>query len=158
VRSGNDPAGKHCVVVGRSNIVGRPMASLPAAQGPRRRRDRDGRAFAHADLGALTQLADILIVAVGRPRTVTRDMVKPGARVVIDDGREPRRGRLGRPGLSGWWGDVDFDGRAPEVASAITPVPGGVGPMNARAAHVETRSTRPRALSADAGPAVEAFR
>lgn len=126
VRSGNDPSGKHVVVVGRSNIVGRPMASLLL------RKARGGNAtvtVAHSrtpDLGAMTRLADIIIVAVGRPDTVTPDMVRPGA-VVIDVGTnrvdDPSRERGYRT-----VGDVDFDG-VKEVASAISPVPGGVGPM-----------------------------
>ncbi len=126
LRSGNDPAGKHVVVVGRSNIVGKPMAFLLL------RRARGGNAtvsVAHsrtADLGGLTRRADVLIVAVGRPDTITREMVKPGA-AVIDVGtnrvEDPSRERGYRI-----VGDVDFEG-VREVASAITPVPGGVGPM-----------------------------
>lgn len=126
LRSGNDPAGKHVVVVGRSNIVGRPMASLLLRKG------KGGDAtvtVAHSrtrDLGAVTRLADILVVAIGRPNLVTRDMVRPGAVVIdvgvnrVDDVASPRGYRL--------VGDVAFDEVA-EVASAITPVPGGVGPM-----------------------------
>ncbi len=126
VRTGNDPRGKHVVVVGRSNIVGRPMASLLL------RRGRGGDAtvtVAHsrtADLGAITRLADIVIVAVGRPGTVTADMVRPGA-VVIDVGTN----RVDAPDTERGYkvvGDVDFDA-VREVASWITPVPGGVGPM-----------------------------
>ncbi len=85
VRSGNDPSGKHCVIVGRSNIVGRPMASLLLRKAP------GGNAtvtVCHSrtpDLGAVTRLADILIVAIGWPEMVTADMVRPGA-VVIDVG------------------------------------------------------------------------
>jgi methylenetetrahydrofolate dehydrogenase (NADP+)/methenyltetrahydrofolate cyclohydrolase len=126
LRSGNDPAGKHAVVVGRSNIVGRPLASLLLRKGS------GGDAtvtVAHSrtsDLGAVTRLADILIVAVGRPETVTADMVKPGAVVIdvgtnrVDDSTRERGYRL--------VGDVVFD-EVKEVASAISPVPGGVGPM-----------------------------
>jgi methylenetetrahydrofolate dehydrogenase (NADP+) / methenyltetrahydrofolate cyclohydrolase len=126
LRSGNDPAGKHCVVVGRSNIVGRPMASLLLRKG------RGGDAtvtVAHSrtkDLGAITRLADILIVAIGRANTITADMVREGAVVIdvgvnrVDDPKEKRGYRL--------VGDVDFEGVS-RVASAITPVPGGVGPM-----------------------------
>lgn len=126
LRSGHDPAGKHVVVVGRSNIVGRPMASLLL------RRGRGGDAtvtVAHSrtpDLGAVTRLADILVVAVGRPDTVTADMVREGAVVIdvgvnrVDDPSAPRGYRL--------VGDVDFEG-VREVAGALTPVPGGVGPM-----------------------------
>lgn len=126
MRTGHDPAGKHCVVVGRSNIVGRPMASLLLRKG------RGGNAtvtVAHSrskDLGAITRQADILIVAIGRAGTVTKDMVKPGAVVIdvgvnrIDDPSSPKGYRL--------VGDVAYD-EVREVASAITPVPGGVGPM-----------------------------
>jgi methylenetetrahydrofolate dehydrogenase (NADP+) / methenyltetrahydrofolate cyclohydrolase len=126
LRSGHDPAGRHVVVVGRSNIVGRPMASLLLARG------RGGDAtvtVAHsrtADLAAMTRLADILVVAIGQPHFVTADMVRPGAVVIdvgvnrIDDPAAPKGSRL--------VGDVDTEGVA-AVASAITPVPGGVGPM-----------------------------
>jgi methylenetetrahydrofolate dehydrogenase (NADP+)/methenyltetrahydrofolate cyclohydrolase len=126
LRSGHDPAGKHCVVVGRSNIVGRPMASLLLRKG------RGGDAtvtVAHSrtkDLGALTRQADILIVAIGKAGLITRDMVKPGAVVIdvgvnrVEDPSHPKGYRL--------VGDVVFD-EVREVAGAITPVPGGVGPM-----------------------------
>lgn len=115
--NGYEIAGKHAVVVGRSNIVGLPVAKLLL----------DANAtvtVAHSrtpDLGAVTRQADILVVAVGRPGLVTGDMVKPGA-VVIDVGvnRHPVTGKL--------CGDVDFESAAP-VAGAITPVPGGVGPL-----------------------------
>jgi methylenetetrahydrofolate dehydrogenase (NADP+) / methenyltetrahydrofolate cyclohydrolase len=126
MRSGCDPAGKHVVVVGRSNIVGRPMASLLL------RRGRGGDAtvtIAHSrtpDLGAVTRLAEILIVAVGRPEFIDAGMVRPGA-VVIDVGVN----RVDDPSAEKGYrltGDVDFAGVS-EVASAVTPVPGGVGPM-----------------------------
>ena len=126
LRSGVDPSGKHVVVVGRSNIVGKPMALLLLRRAP------GGNAtvsVAHSrttDLGALTRTADILIAAVGRPNTITRDMVKPGVTVIdvgtnrVDDPTRERGYRV--------VGDVDFEGVS-EVAAAITPVPGGVGPM-----------------------------
>jgi len=126
MRSGNDPSGKHAVVVGRSNIVGRPMASLLL------RKAKGGNAtvtVAHsrtADLGAVTRQADILIAAIGIPEFIRGDMVKPGAVVIdvgvnrVDDDTRERGYRLA--------GDVAFD-EAKEVASAISPVPGGVGPM-----------------------------
>jgi methylenetetrahydrofolate dehydrogenase (NADP+)/methenyltetrahydrofolate cyclohydrolase len=126
VRSGYDPAGKHVVVVGRSNIVGKPLAQLLL------RRGRGGDAtvtVAHSktpDLGSLTRLADVVVAAVGRAELITADMVKPGA-VVIDVGvnrvDDPTREKGYRV-----VGDVAFDEVA-EVAGAITPVPGGVGPM-----------------------------
>ena len=146
LRTGNDPAGKHCVVVGRSNIVGRPMASLLLRKG------RGGDAtvtVAHSrtrDLGALTRQADILIVAIGRPNLVTRDMVRPGA-VVIDVGIN----RVDAPGTEKGFrlvGDVAFD-EVSEVASAITPVPGGVGPMT-RALLMSNTFLAAKALTAGA--------
>lgn len=126
VRSGVETKGAHAVIVGRSNIVGRPMASLLLHDGP------GGNAtvtVCHSrtrELGGVTRLGDILIVAMGKPRFVTADMVRPGA-VVIDVGVN----RVDDPSAEKGYrlvGDVDFDG-AMGVASAITPVPGGVGPM-----------------------------
>lgn len=110
-----DLSGKRAVVIGRSNIVGKPMAQLLLA-------DNATVTIAHSrtkDLAALCQEADIIIAAVGRPEMVKGDWIKPGA-VVIDVGinRTP----------AGLVGDVDFASVAP-VAGAITPVPGGVGPM-----------------------------
>ena len=115
--NGFEIAGKNVVVVGRSNIVGLPAAKLLL--------DRNATVtIAHSrtpDLGAVTRRADILVVAVGRPNLVKGDMIKPGA-VVIDVGvnRNPETGKL--------CGDVDFES-AKSVAGAITPVPGGVGPL-----------------------------
>lgn len=117
IRNNIPIAGANVVVVGRSDIVGKPMAILLMQKGP------GGDAtvtVCHSrtrDLAAVTRQADILIVAIGRARFVTADMVKPGA-VVIDVGMN----RL----ESGLAGDVDFDA-VKEVASQITPVPGGVG-------------------------------
>ena len=108
-------AGKQAVVVGRSEIVGKPAAMLLLHRNATV-------TICHSrtpDLAAETRRADILVVAAGRPRLISGDMVKPGA-VVIDVGINRVDGRL--------VGDVDFDSVAP-VASAITPVPGGVGPM-----------------------------
>jgi methylenetetrahydrofolate dehydrogenase (NADP+)/methenyltetrahydrofolate cyclohydrolase len=116
--------GADCVIVGRSNIVGKPMASLMIQPGV------DATVtICHSrtrDLGAQTRRADILIVAAGRPAMVTADMVKPGA-VVIDVGmnRIPDATKKSGTRLSG---DVAFDA-VKEVASLITPVPGGVGRM-----------------------------
>ena len=113
------PAGLHAVVVGRSNIVGKPMAALLL-------REDCTVTVAHSrtpDLPAITRQADILVVAVGRPELVRGDWLKPGA-VVLDVGIN-RIERDGRPRLVG---DVAFD-EAIGVAGAITPVPGGVGPM-----------------------------
>ncbi|HLB35761.1 MAG TPA: tetrahydrofolate dehydrogenase/cyclohydrolase catalytic domain-containing protein [Gemmatimonadales bacterium] len=126
VRSGVETKGAHVVIVGRSNIVGRPMASLLLQDGP------GGNAtvtVCHSrtrDLPSVTRLADILIVAMGKPRFVTADMIRPGA-VVIDVGVN----RVDAPAEKKGYrlvGDVDFE-PALAVASAITPVPGGVGPM-----------------------------
>ena len=126
MRSGCDPAGKHVVVVGRSNIVGKPMAFLLLRQVP------GGNAtvtVAHsrtADLGAVTREGDVLVVAVGRPGTITAGMVKPGA-VVIDVGTNRVNDLDAERGYR-VVGDVEFEA-VREVAGAITPVPGGVGPM-----------------------------
>jgi methylenetetrahydrofolate dehydrogenase (NADP+)/methenyltetrahydrofolate cyclohydrolase len=126
VRSGHDPSGKHVVVVGRSNLVGRPMASLLLRKG------RGGNAtvtVCHsrtADLAAVTRTADILVVAMGRPEAITGDMVAPGT-VVIDVGTH----RVDDPGSEKGYrvcGDVLFD-EVKEIATAISPSPGGVGPM-----------------------------
>lgn len=114
---GVDPKGKRAVVIGRSNIVGLPVAKMLL----------DANAtvtMCHTrtvDLPSVTRQAEILVVAAGRAKMVTGDMVAPGA-IVIDVGmdRDPETGKL--------CGDVDFDSVAP-VAGAITPVPGGVGPM-----------------------------
>ena len=114
--AGVDPKGKECVVVGRSNIVGKPQALLLL--------EKNGTVtVCHsrtANLAEHTRRADILVVAVGRAGFVTADMIKPGA-VVIDVG-------INRTAEGKLVGDVEFEGAA-EVASAITPVPGGVGPM-----------------------------
>lgn len=115
--AGEDIKGKYAVVVGRSNIVGLPVAKLLL--------DENATVtIAHsrtANLGEVTRRADILVVAVGHPNTITADMVKPGA-VVIDVGvnRNPETGKL--------CGDVDTEA-VEAVARCVTPVPGGVGPM-----------------------------
>jgi methylenetetrahydrofolate dehydrogenase (NADP+)/methenyltetrahydrofolate cyclohydrolase len=126
IESGVETRGANCVIVGRSNIVGKPMAALLMQGGP------GGDAtvtVCHSrtrDLAGHARRADILIAAVGRPRTITADMVKPGA-VVIDVGvnRIPDATRKSGTRLVG---DVDFEA-VRQVASLITPVPGGVGPM-----------------------------
>lgn len=110
-----DIAGKHAVIVGRSNLVGKPLALMLL--------NRDATVtVCHSktsDLGAITRTADILVCAVGKPGLITADMVKDGA-VVIDIGTTHLDGKL--------TGDVDFDAVS-KKASAITPVPGGVGPL-----------------------------
>lgn len=113
---GIEIAGKHCVIVGRSNIVGKPMAALML-------KENATVTVCHSktnNLAEITRQADILIVATGRRNTVTTDMVKEGV-VVIDVGMN--RNELGK-----LCGDVDFE-NVKEKASFITPVPGGVGPM-----------------------------
>ena len=115
-RTGTQIAGKECVVVGRSNIVGKPMALLLL-------RENGTVTVAHSktpDLKEVTRRADILVVAVGRARMITSDYVKPGA-VVIDVGMD-------RDENNKLCGDVDFEDVS-RTAGAITPVPGGVGPM-----------------------------
>ncbi len=126
VRSGIETRGKHVVVVGRSNIVGKPMAALMVQKG-------DGAdstvTVVHSrtrNLPEITRQADILVVAIGKPRFVTADMVKEGA-VVIDVGTN-RVDDPSKPSGSRLVGDVDFEA-VKDKASAITPVPGGVGPM-----------------------------
>jgi methylenetetrahydrofolate dehydrogenase (NADP+)/methenyltetrahydrofolate cyclohydrolase len=126
IRSGIETKGAHAVIVGRSNIVGRPMANLLIQQGP------GGDAtvtVCHSktrDLPAITRTADIVIAAIGKAEFVTADMVRPGAVVIdvginrVDDPSRPRGYRL--------VGDVAFE-PVSRIASAITPVPGGVGPM-----------------------------
>ena len=114
--SGVEVSGKECVVIGRSNIVGKPMAMLLL--------HKNGTVtICHSrtkDLKEVTKRADILVVAIGRAKFVTADMVKEGA-VVIDVGmNRDENGKL--------CGDVDFE-NVKEIAGAITPVPGGVGPM-----------------------------
>ncbi len=126
IRSGIETEGKHIVVVGRSNIVGKPMAALMMQRG------LGGDAtvtVVHSksrDLEKMTRQADVLIVSIGKPLYVKKDMVKEGAVVIdvginrIEDPSSPKGTRL--------VGDVDFDD-VKDIVSAITPVPGGVGPM-----------------------------
>lgn len=115
-RSGIEISGKECVIIGRSNIVGKPMALLLL-------RENGTVTVAHSrteNLREVTRRADILVAAVGHPRMITREYVREGA-VVIDVGiHRNKDGKL--------CGDVDYEDVAP-ICSAITPVPGGVGPM-----------------------------
>ncbi len=134
-RSGIDVAGKHVVILGRSNVVGKPMANILVQKG------------AHADatvtichsrtkdLPAITRQADILIAAMGRPRFVNADMVREGV-VVVDVGINRVEDPKARKGYR-LVGDVDFDSVS-RVAAAITPVPGGVGPMTVAMLMVNT--------------------
>lgn len=117
VRSGIPIAGRHVVIVGRSDIVGKPLANMLVQRG------MDATVtLCHSrtrNLAEITRLAEILVVAIGQARFVTADMVRPGA-VVIDVGMNRTEQRL--------CGDVDFDA-VREVAGYLTPVPGGVGPL-----------------------------
>ncbi len=125
-RSGIETSGAHAVIVGRSNIVGKPMANLLVQKGPGANATVTVCHSRTKDIGSVTRSADILIVAMGKPEFITADMVKPGAAVVdvginrVDDATKEKGYRL--------VGDVAYQPVA-EVASAITPVPGGVGPM-----------------------------
>jgi methylenetetrahydrofolate dehydrogenase (NADP+)/methenyltetrahydrofolate cyclohydrolase len=126
VRSGVETKGAHAVIVGRSNIVGKPMASLLLQDAPGGNATVTVCHSRSRNLPGITRLADILVVAIGKPRFVTADMVRPGA-VVIDVGIN-RVTDAGNPKGYRIEGDVDYAPVA-EVASAITPVPGGVGKM-----------------------------
>lgn len=125
LRSGTELDGAEVVVVGRSNIVGKPIAVMLAQKAPGANATVTLCHTRTRDLAAHTRRADVLIVAAGRPKAITAEMVKPGA-VVIDVGVN----RIGvtDKGKARLCGDVDFDA-VREVASKITPVPGGVGPM-----------------------------
>ena len=112
-------AGRHIVVLGRSDIVGKPLALMLMQKGTGANATVTVCHSQTRDLAAITRSADILVAAIGVPRFVTAEMVRPGA-VVIDVGINRVDGRL--------CGDVDFE-PVREVAEAITPVPGGVGPM-----------------------------
>jgi len=126
LRNGYDPGGKHVVICGRSNIVGKPLAMLLMQK-------RSGAnatvTVCHTgtrDLGELTRQADILVAAMGRPRIITADIVKEGA-IVVDVGLNQVPDPTRKTGYR-LVGDVDFEAVS-EKAEAITPVPGGVGPM-----------------------------
>jgi len=124
--SGVKTLGKNCVIIGRSNIVGKPMAALMVQDNPDANCTVTVCHRHTADLAAHTREADILIVAAGRAGIVTGDMVKPGA-VVIDVGTNRVNDAASKTGTR-LQGDVDFES-VRKVASKITPVPGGVGPM-----------------------------
>ncbi len=127
-----DLRGKHAVVIGRSNIVGKPMALMLLAANATVTVCHSGT----ADLGAMTRQADIVVAAVGKIDVLTADMVKPGA-VVIDVG-------MNRNAEGKLCGDVDFAG-VKQVAGFITPVPGGVGPMTITMLLVNTLESAERA-------------
>ncbi|MCY4581234.1 MAG: bifunctional methylenetetrahydrofolate dehydrogenase/methenyltetrahydrofolate cyclohydrolase FolD [Chloroflexi bacterium] len=126
VRTGNDPGGKHVVIVGRSNIVGKPLAALLVQKAPGANATVTVCHTGTRGLSVLTRQADIVVAAIGRPRALTADMVADGA-VVIDVGINRVDDATRKSGYR-LVGDVDYDAIA-EKASAITPVPGGVGPM-----------------------------
>ena len=129
-----DLRGKHAVVIGRSNIVGKPMALMLLQKNATV-------TICHSatpDLKAFTLQADVIVAAVGKRNVLTQDMVKPGA-VVLDVGRN-------RSGAGKRCGDVDFEG-VRQVASAITPVPGGVGPMTITMLLVNTLEAAERAAN-----------
>jgi len=140
VRSGADPGGKHVVIVGRSRLVGMPLAAMLAQK---RQGANATVTICHTntmDLHSITKEADILVAATGRPQTITADMVRSGTTVIdvginrVDDSSRKRGYRL--------VGDVDFDAVS-EIAGSITPVPGGVGPMTvAMLLNNVTRATR----------------
>ena len=130
----HDLRGRHAVVIGRSNIVGKPMAMMLLAQNATVTVCHSGT----SDLAALTRQADSVVAAVGKRNVLTADMVKPGA-VVIDVGMNRNdEGKL--------CGDVDFDG-VRQVAGWITPVPGGVGPMTITMLLVNTLEAAERAAA-----------
>lgn len=125
IRSGNDPEGKHVVVVGRSNIVGKPVAGILMQKKPGANATVTITHSRTKNLADITRSADIIVAAIGKPEFIKADMVKDGV-VVIDVGvnqvgTTPEGKRILK-------GDVDFEA-VKEKASAITPVPGGVGPM-----------------------------
>jgi methylenetetrahydrofolate dehydrogenase (NADP+)/methenyltetrahydrofolate cyclohydrolase len=123
---GIETAGKNVVIVGRSNIVGRPMSIMLSGPGDTGNATVTVTHSRTVDLPSFTRSADILVAAIGKPGFITGDMIKPGA-VVIDVGTT----RIDDPSKKAGWrlsGDVDFASAEP-VAGAITPVPGGVGPM-----------------------------
>jgi len=126
VRSGYDPAGKHVVICGRSNLVGKPLAGLLMQKAPGANATVTVCHTGTPDLARFTRDADILVAVMGRPNAISADMVRDGA-VVIDVGinRVPDATKKSGSRLVG---DVDF-GPVAEKAAAITPVPGGVGPM-----------------------------
>ena len=125
-RNVKDLKGKHVVVVGRSNIVGKPVANMMVQKNDRANCIVTICHTAAKDISQYTRQADILVVAAGVPEMITADMVKPGV-VVIDVGTN-RIPHPTEPGKTKLVGDVKF-AEVKEIASAITPVPGGVGPM-----------------------------
>jgi methylenetetrahydrofolate dehydrogenase (NADP+)/methenyltetrahydrofolate cyclohydrolase len=126
IRSGNNPEGKYVVICGRSNIVGKPLAGILIQKRPGANATVTICHTGTKDIGHYTRQADIVVAAMGYPKAITADMVKEGA-VVIDVGMNRIEDKTREKGFR-LVGDVDFDA-VKEKASAITPVPGGVGPM-----------------------------
>jgi methylenetetrahydrofolate dehydrogenase (NADP+)/methenyltetrahydrofolate cyclohydrolase len=126
VRSGVKTEGAHAVIVGRSNIVGKPLANMLMAKGPLGNATVTVCHTKTKNIAHYTRQADIVIAAAGRPNTVTADMIREGA-VVIDVGVNRIEDATKKAGFR-LVGDADFDGCMAK-ASMITPVPGGVGPM-----------------------------
>ena len=126
IKGGYDPGGRHVVICGRSNLVGKPLAAMLMQKKPGANATVTVCHTGTRNLSEITRQADVIVAAMGSPRAVTADMVRPGT-VVIDVGVN----RLADPSASKGFrlvGDCDFDG-IKEIAEAITPVPGGVGPM-----------------------------
>lgn len=126
IRSGHDPAGKHVVIIGRSNIVGKPVAAILIQKGQGANATVTVCHSRTANLAEIVRSGDIVVAAIGSPRFITKDMIKEGA-VVIDVGTNRVEDATAKKGYR-LVGDVDFE-NVKEVAAAITPVPGGVGPM-----------------------------
>jgi methylenetetrahydrofolate dehydrogenase (NADP+)/methenyltetrahydrofolate cyclohydrolase len=143
LRSGNDPAGKHAVVCGRSNLVGKPLVGLLMQKRTGGNATVTVCHTATPDIGVFTRQADILIAVMGRPKAITADMVREGA-VVIDVGVNSIPDATKKKG-SRLVGDVEYEAVCAK-ASAITPVPGGVGPMTRAMLLYNT------ALAASGGP------
>ncbi len=143
IRSGHSPEGKHVVVCGRSNLVGRPLAVLLMQKRPGANATVTVCHTGTPDLAEMTRRGEILVAAMGQPGSITADMVRDGA-VVIDVGTTPVPDPSKKSGRR-LAGDVDF-AAVSEKASAITPVPGGVGPMTRAMLLVNT------VLAAEGGP------
>jgi methylenetetrahydrofolate dehydrogenase (NADP+)/methenyltetrahydrofolate cyclohydrolase len=143
VRTGNDPAGKHVVIVGRSMLVGKPLAALLVQKEPGANATVTICHTGTRDLAYHTRQADIVVAAAGVPNAITADMVRAGA-VVIDVGNNRVPDATRKNGYR-MVGDVDFDALK-EVAGAITPVPGGVGPMTVTMLLANTVAAAERAM------------
>jgi methylenetetrahydrofolate dehydrogenase (NADP+)/methenyltetrahydrofolate cyclohydrolase len=148
LRSGIDTSGKHVVICGRSNIVGKPLANLLMQKAPGANATVTVCHTGTRNLGALARQADILVAAMGRPRAITAEMVKEGA-VVVDVGMN-RIPDPSKPSGTRLVGDVDFEA-VKEIASAITPVPGGVGPMTVTMLMANVVKAARLSLSGDTG-------